>query len=67
MGKLFKLLTVAAILFFIYYMIKRFFTRRKLAQQGLSMPEERFRPITLLSITMIISYGGYLLYYFVWK
>jgi len=67
MGKLFKLLTVAAVLFFLYYMVKRFFLHRKLKQLGQPLPQERFRPITLLSITMIVMYGGYIIYYLVWK
>lgn len=67
MGKLFKLLTIAAVLFFLYYMVKRFFLHRKLKQQGQTIPQERFRPITLLSITMIVMYGGYVIYYLVWK
>ncbi|GAB6034673.1 hypothetical protein [Galenea microaerophila] len=67
MGKLFKLLTVIAVLFFLYYMAKRFFLHRKLKQQGQTLPKERFRPITLLSILMIVMYGGYVIYYLVWK
>jgi len=67
MGKLFKLLTVVAILFFLYYMVKRFFWHRKLKQQGRPIPQERFRPITLLSIVMVVMYGGYVVYYLVWK
>jgi hypothetical protein len=67
MGKLFKILTFLGLLFFIYWMVKRFFLHRKMKQQGLEIPQERYRPITLLSITMVVMYGAYLLYYLVWK
>lgn len=63
MGKLIKLITVLAVLFFIYWTIKQFFRRRKLESQGIEMPKETFRPITLLAMVMVVMYGAYMVFY----
>ena len=64
MGKLLNLLTIVAVLFFAYWMLKRHFQDKKLKQQGYTIKQDKIRPITLFSIVMVIMYGIYMLYYF---
>lgn len=63
MAKLINLLTLAGLLFFAWWMFKRFLRNRKLKQQGYEVKQEGIRPITLLSIVMIVMYGAYMIYY----
>ena len=37
--------------------------QRKLEAQGIVIEQKGLRPITLMSIVMVLMYGGYLLYY----
>lgn len=64
MGKLLNILTLLGVIYFIYWMIKRHFRRRKLAAQGIEIKDEGMRPITLLSIVMVVMYAAYMLYFF---
>jgi uncharacterized sodium:solute symporter family permease YidK len=58
-----KYLTLAAIVYFFYWLIKHKLRMRQLAQQGIEVEQKGLRPITLLSIVMVVMYGGYLVYY----
>jgi len=58
-----KYLTLAGITYFFYWLIKHKLRQRKLAQQGIVIQEKGLRPITLLSLVVLVSYGGYALYY----
>jgi len=62
-GKLLNILTLIAVIYFIYWMVKRHFRHRKLAAQGFEIKQEGIRPITLLSIVMLVMYGAYMLYF----
>lgn len=64
MGKLLNLLTLAAIIYFVYWMIKRHFRHRKLAAQGIEIKNEGIRPITVFSIVMVVMYAMYMIYFF---
>lgn len=59
-----KYLTLAAIIYFFFWLIKQKIRARKLAQQGIVIEQKGLRPITLLSIVMLVMYGGYMIYYF---
>jgi len=63
MGKLLNILTLVAVIYFIYWMIKRHFRNRKLAAEGFEIKQEGIRPITLLSIVMLVMYGAYMVYF----
>ncbi|HBQ45187.1 MAG TPA: hypothetical protein DD716_06030 [Thiomicrospira sp.] len=65
MGKLLNLLTIAAILYFAYWMIKRRIRHRKMEQQGYKIEEEGIRPITVFSFVMVGMYALYMLYFFI--
>lgn len=58
-----KYLTLAAIAYFFYWLIKHKLRLRKLAQQGIVVEEKGLRPVTLLSIVMVVMYVGYLVYF----
>ncbi|MDG6773156.1 hypothetical protein QCB45_02345 [Thiomicrorhabdus sp. ZW0627] len=58
-----KYLTLAAVVYFFYWLIKSKLRARKLAQQGIVVEQKGLRPITLLSIVMVVIYGGYLVYH----
>ncbi len=62
-----KYLTLAAIAYFFYWLIKHKIRTRKLAQQGIVIEQKGLRPITLLSIVLLVMYGGYMLYFFVFE
>ncbi|HHS99873.1 MAG TPA: hypothetical protein ENK73_03360 [Thiomicrospira sp.] len=59
-----KYLTLAAIVYFFYWLIKQKIRNRKLAQQGIVIEQKGMRPVTLLSIVLLVMYGGYMLYFF---
>lgn len=65
MGKLLNLLTIIAVLYFAYWMLKRHFKNKKLEQQGYKIEKDKIRPITLFSIVMVVMYGIYMVYYFI--
>ncbi len=48
---------------FFYWLIKQKLRNRKLAQQGIVIEQKGLRPITLMSIVMLVMYGGYLIYF----
>ena len=58
-----KYLTLAGIIYFFYWLIKSKLRSRKLAQQGIVIEQKGLRPITLLSIVMVVMYGGYMIYH----
>jgi len=65
MSKLLNLLTILAVLYFIFWVVRRRFRHRKMAAQGYEIPKQQgIRPITLLSLLMVIMYGAYMLYFF---
>ncbi len=59
-----KFLTLLAVIYLFYYIIKQKIRNRKLAQQGIVVEQKGLRPITLMSIVMVVMYGGYMIYYF---
>lgn len=58
-----KYLTLLAVAVFFYWLIKHKWRQRQLAKQGIQIEQKGLRPITLLSLVMIVMYGGYLIYY----
>lgn len=60
-----KYLTLAGIAYFFYWLIKHKLRQRKLAQQGIVIEQKGLRPITLLSIVMMVMYGGYVVFYLI--
>lgn len=64
MGKLLNFLTLIGVLFFAWWMFKRWLRNRKLRQQGYEIKQEGIRPITLFSIVMLVMYGAYMIYHF---
>lgn len=60
-----KYLTLAGIAYFFYWLIKHKLRQRKLAQQGIVIDQKGLRPITLLSIVMMVMYGGYVVFYLI--
>ncbi|PLA73596.1 hypothetical protein CYQ88_10380 [Hydrogenovibrio sp. SC-1] len=63
MVKLLNILTLVAVVYFVYWMIKRKFRQRQLAKQGIVVQQQGMRPITLFSIVMVSMYAGYMLWY----
>ncbi|MGM0542212.1 MAG: hypothetical protein ACQEQR_07235 [Pseudomonadota bacterium] len=59
-----KYLTLLAVIYFFYWLIKQKIRNRKLAQQGIVIEQKGLRPITLMSIVMVVMYGGYMIYFF---
>ncbi|MBD3776119.1 MAG: hypothetical protein IE920_03190 [Thiotrichales bacterium] len=59
-----KYLSLAAIAYFFYWLIKHKLRLRKLAQQGIVVEQKGLRPVTLLSIVMLVMYVGYMIYFF---
>lgn len=57
-----KYLSLIAVVYFFYWLIKQKIRKRKLEQQGIKVEEQGVRPITLMMYTMIVMYGGYMLY-----
>ncbi len=62
-----KYLTLLAVVYFFYWLIKHKLRQRKLAQQGIVVEQKGMRPITLMSIVMVVMYGGYMVYFFIFK
>ncbi len=63
MVKLLNILTLVAVVYFLYWMVKRKFRQRQLAKQGIVVQQQGIRPITLFSIVMVSMYAGYMLWY----
>ncbi len=62
-----KFLTLLAVIYLLYYIIKQKIRNRKLAQQGIVVEQKGLRPITLMSIVMVVMYGGYMIYFFIFQ
>jgi hypothetical protein len=62
-----KFLTLLAVIYLFYYIIKQKIRNRKLAQQGIVVEQKGLRPITLMSIVMVVMYGGYMIYFFIFQ
>lgn len=58
-----KYITLLAVIYFFYWLIKHKIRQRKLAQQGIVVEEKGVRPITLMMIVMLVMYGGYMVYF----
>ncbi|VAW44605.1 hypothetical protein MNBD_GAMMA03-1576 [hydrothermal vent metagenome] len=58
-----KYFTLLILIVFFYWLIKQKLRNRKLAQQGIVVEQKGVRPITLMSIVMVVMYGGYLIYF----
>ncbi|WP_040725342.1 hypothetical protein [Thiomicrorhabdus sp. Kp2] len=59
-----KYLTLIAVVYFFYWLLKQKIRNRKLEQQGIVVEQKGIRPITLMSIVMVVMYGGYMIYFF---
>lgn len=62
-----KYITLAAIIYFFYWLFKQKLRNRKLAEQGIVVEQKGMRPVTLLSIVLLVMYGGYMLYFFIFE
>lgn len=62
-----KYITLAAIVYFFYWLFKQKLRNRKLAEQGIVVEQKGMRPVTLLSIVLLVMYGGYMLYFFIFE
>ena len=60
-----KYLTLLVVIYFFYWLIKHKIRQRKLEAQGIQVEQSGIRPITLLSIVMVVMYGAFMLYYLV--
>jgi len=58
-----KYLTLLAVIYFFYWLIKQKLRNRKLEAQGIVVEQKGIRPITLMSIVMVVMYGGYMIYF----
>ncbi len=60
---LWKLLTLAVLVWFTWWRLQQFLRARRLRAEGKPVPESRgIRPITLLAVAMLAGYGGYLVF-----
>ncbi|MEA3405959.1 MAG: hypothetical protein U9R28_09505 [Pseudomonadota bacterium] len=62
-----KYITLAGIVYFFYWLIKQKIRNRKLEAQGIVVEQKGMRPVTLLSIVLLVMYGGYMLYFFIFE
>jgi len=62
-----KYITLAAIVYFFYWLFKQKLRNRKLAEQGIVVEQKGMRPVTLLSIVLLVMYGGYMFYFFIFE
>lgn len=62
-----KYITLAGIIYFFYWFIKQKIRNRKLAEQGFVIEQKGMRPVTLLSIVLLVMYGGYMVYFFLFN
>ncbi len=61
-----KYIVLAGIVYFFWWMLKRHIRHKKMQWKGEVVPEQKgLRPITLLSLVMVVLYGGYMLWYMV--
>jgi len=54
-----------AVIYFFYWLIKQKIRNRKLEAQGIVVEQKGLRPITLMSIVMVVMYGGYMIYFLI--
>ena len=62
-----KYITLAAIVYFFYWLFKQKLRNRKLAEQGIVVEQKGMRPVTLLSIVLLVMYGGFMFYFFIFE
>ena len=62
-----KYLTLLAVIYFFYWLIKQKLRNRKLEAQGIVIEQKGIRPITLMSIVMVVMYGVYMVYHLLTK
>lgn len=62
-----KYITLAGIIYFFYWFFKQKIRNRKLAEQGFVIEQKGIRPVTLLSIVLVVMYGGYMVYFFLFE
>lgn len=62
-----KYLTLIAVIYFFFWLFKHKIRQRKLEAQGIVVEQKGLRPITIMSIVMVVMYGGYLLYYVIFE
>jgi uncharacterized sodium:solute symporter family permease YidK len=62
-----KYLTLIAVVYFFYWLIKQKIRNRKLEAQGIVVEQKGMRPITLMSIVMVVMYGGYMIYFLIFE
>lgn len=58
-----KYITLLIVIYFFYWLLKQKIRNRKLEAQGIVVEQKGLRPITLMSIVMVVMYGGYMIYY----
>lgn len=62
---MFKYVVLAGIVYFFWWLFKRQLRHKRMAWRGEPVPVEKgWRPITLLSLVMVVLYGGYMLWFF---
>lgn len=62
-----KFLTLLMLVYFFYWLIKHKIRQRKLEAQGIQVEQKGLRPITIMSIVMVVMYGGYIIYYLIFQ
>lgn len=63
-SRMLKFLTALALIWFVWWRLRRFLWHRRLRQQGIEIPEEKGpRPITLMAGMLLAVYGGYMLWH----
>lgn len=62
-----KYITLLVLIYFFFWLIKNKFRERKLEAQGIKVEQKGLRPITIMSIVMVVMYGGYLVYYLIFE
>jgi threonine/homoserine/homoserine lactone efflux protein len=60
---LWKILTLAVLIWFAWWRLRQWLRERRLRDQGEQVPEKRgIRPISILAGGMLLGYGGYLVW-----
>ena len=60
---LWKILTLAILIWFAWWRLRQWLRERRLRDQGEPVPEQRgIRPISILAVGMLLGYGGYLVW-----
>ncbi|HEY9016884.1 hypothetical protein [Thiomicrospira sp.] len=63
---MFKYLTLIGVVIFLGWLLQRQWRLKKMQWKGERVPEQKgLRPITLLSLVMVVLYGGYMLWYLI--